>query len=117
MGILSRPKIVLVLVALAITCQAAFAGEVNSVTIRGQKVMVGDTADQVFSLLRQADLISQDVGKDPKNPSSLVLTKYYKVEGRTFTVSFARVVDPGPYLVTKIVINEPRTESNKTKLP
>ena len=113
MSIISRLSLALFLVTLTVTWQAAFASEVNSVTIRGQKIKVGDTADQVFGVLRQSDLVSQDVGKDPRNPSSLALTKNYKVDGKTFTVSFARVVDPGPYVVTKIVIDEARTRSNK----
>lgn len=87
--------------------------EVNSITIREHKVKIGDSVDQIFGVLRQGDLISQDVGKDSKNPSSLALTKHYKVGGVTFSVSLAHVVDPGPYVLTGFVIDEPRTESNK----
>lgn len=87
------------------------AAEVTSLQIRGKSIKVGDTADHVFSILKKDEMLKQDVGRDPKNPNSLALMKHYKAEGKSFTLAFARVRDPGPYVVTKIVLDQPRASS------
>ena len=81
----------------------SYAGEVNSIKVRGKTVAVNDTADQVFGVLKGSDMVHQTVEKDPNNPNSLLVVKKYKVEGKKFTVYFARVQDPGPYKVVRIV--------------
>lgn len=82
------------------------AAEVASVQVRGNSIKVGDNADYVFSVLKKDEMLKQDVGPDPKNPNSLALTKYYKADGKSFSLSFSRQRDPGPYVVTKILIDE-----------
>ena len=82
---------------------ACFAGEVNILKVRGKAIRIGDTADQVFTILIKGDMVNQTVGKDPSNPNSLLVVKNYQVKGRKFTIYFARVEDPGPYKVTKMI--------------
>jgi hypothetical protein len=83
----------------------ANALESTSVSVRGKIIRVGDTADNVFSVLKQADMVKQDVKPDAAHPGSLFLTKYYKTNGTTFTLSFARQGGAGPYVVTKVSID------------
>ena len=80
-----------------------FAGEVNSLKIRGKTIRIGDTADHVFTIFKKSDMVNQTVGKDPNNPNSLLVVKNYQVKGRKFIIYFARVQDPGPYTITKII--------------
>ncbi len=81
----------------------SYAGEVTSLSVRGKKIKIGDTADQIFSVLKQDDMVNQTISKDPNNPNSLLVIKNFEVEGKTFTIHFIRVEDPGPYKVVKIV--------------
>jgi len=87
------------------------AADVASLQIRGKSIKVGDTADYVFSILKKDEMLKQDVGRDPKNANSLALTKYYKADGKSFSLAFARQRDPGPYVVTKIVVDQPHVSS------
>jgi hypothetical protein len=48
-------------------------------------------------------VVDQTVEKDPNNPNSLLIVKNYNVKGMKFTVHFARVEDPGPYRIVRIV--------------
>lgn len=110
---MARAKIWVVLVgvtALLFSC-LSIAADVTSLQIRGKSIKVGDTADYVFSILKKDEMLKQDVGRDPKNPNGLALTKYYKADGKSFSLSFARQGDPGPYVVTKITIDQPRVSS------
>jgi hypothetical protein len=77
--------------------------EVNSMIIRGKTIKIGDTADYVFKILTNADLLSQNVSKDPNNPNSLLAIKNYEADGQKFTIYFSRIQDPGPYKVVKII--------------
>jgi hypothetical protein len=87
------------------------AADVPALQIRGKSIKVGDTADHVFSVLKKDEMLRQDVARDPKNPNSLVLTKHYKADGKSFSLAFARQRDPGPYVVTKIVVDQPNVSS------
>jgi hypothetical protein len=82
---------------------ACFAGEVNFIKVRGKTIGIGDSADQIFTILKNDDMVNQTVEKDPNNPNSLLVIKNYQIKGRKFTIYFARVHDPGPYKVTKII--------------
>ena len=73
------------------------------VSIRGETIKIGDTSDQVFKILKDSDLMSQDISKDPKIPNSLLVVKRYEVNGQKFTIHFSRIKDPGPYKVIKII--------------
>lgn len=92
-------------IAFSLTAHAG-AKDTNSVSARGHTINVGDTADSVFAVLKREDLTGQDVGKDPSKPGSMLLTKRYKVGTNSFTLTFARANDPGPYVVTRIDANE-----------
>jgi len=80
-----------------------FAGEVNSLKVRGKTIRIGDTADQVFAVLKKSEMVNQTVEKDPNNPNSLLVVKNYEVKGKKFTIYFARVQEPGPYKIIKII--------------
>lgn len=80
----------------------SYAGDVTSINIRGKTVKNNDTADQVFEILKKSDMVDQKVQKDPNNPNSLLVVKNYNVNGKRFTLYFARVRDPGPYRVIRI---------------
>ncbi len=80
-----------------------FAGEVISIKIGENLIKVGDTSDQVITMLKPGDMVNQTVEKDPNNAASLLVIKNYQVKGKKFTLYFARVQDPGPYQVIKII--------------
>lgn len=93
-------------IAFALTANAG-AKDTISVSARGHTIKLGDTADSVFAVLKKEDMTGQDVGKDPSMPGSMLLTKRYKIGSNSFTLTFARAVDPGAYVVTKIDASEP----------
>jgi hypothetical protein len=109
------PRVLVWAVLLAVTAlffpSLSVATEVASIQVRGKSIKVGDTADYVFSVLKKDEMLKQDVRPDPKNPNSLALTKYYTADGKSFALSFARQRDPGPYMVTNILIDEPGVPS------
>jgi hypothetical protein len=79
------------------------AGEIKSINVRGGIIKINDTADHVFEILNKSDMTDQKIQKDPNNPNSLLVVKNYNVNGQRFTLYFARVSDPGPYKVIKIL--------------
>lgn len=93
------------LVCVLMLALQANALESASVSVRGKIIKVGDTADNVFSVLKQADMIKQDVQPDTAYPGSLLLTKYYKTNGTAFTLTFARQGGTGSYVVTKVNVD------------
>jgi hypothetical protein len=103
--IVQRKSFLLILITTITLCVAVacFAGEVNFIKVRGKTIGIGDTADQVFAVLKNGDMVNQTVEKDLDNPNSLLVIKNYQIKGRKFTLYFARVHDPGPYKVTKII--------------
>jgi len=84
----------------------SYAGDVKSLSVQGKTIKIGDTADYVISILKKSDMVNQTVTKDPTNQNSLLIVKNYKVKKQSFTVHFARVQDPGPYSVTKIIVEK-----------
>lgn len=82
---------------------ACFAGEVASIKFLGKLIKIGDTSDQVITVLKPKDMVNQTVGKDPNNPASLLVVKNNKIKAKKFTLYFARVQDPGPYQVIRII--------------
>lgn len=48
----------------------------------------------------------QETAKDPNNPRSIVITKYYRVEEKAFALLLKRTKDPGPYRVEKIILGK-----------
>ncbi len=97
-------KIISTLTILIALSGLSFAGEVKKIVIQDiYWIEIGDTADRVFSILDKSDVVSREQKKDPYHPGSFIEIKYYKVEGKSFTIHFARVLDPGPYEVVKII--------------
>ena len=79
------------------------ASEVNSLSIRRETIKTGDTSDQVFKILKNSDMVSQNISKDPKISDSFLIVENYEVNGQKFTIHFSRIKDPGPYKVIKII--------------
>lgn len=89
----------------------AHSAQVSSVTARGHTINVGDTADSVFAVLKEKDMVSQDI---QKISTGLKLTKRYKVQGKGFILVFSRPAAEGPYRVASIDADQP-TPSATTK--
>lgn len=96
-----RLTAITVCTALSLLSYTVFAEEVRSITVRGKPIGLGDTADYVFSILQNSDMVGQKISR---NQNGLVLAKDYRVDAKSFTITFARVSDPGPYVVLKIVL-------------
>ena len=78
-----------------------------SIRVRGKTIRVGDSADDIFKTLEPADASKTDVGLDPTHPGSLLVTHHYKIEGQSFSLTFARNHDPGPYRLVGITTSPP----------
>jgi hypothetical protein len=78
-----------------------------SIRVRGKTIRVGDSADDIFKTLEPADSSKTDVGPDPTHPGSLLVTHHYKIEGQSFSLTFARNHDPGPYRLVRIIMSPP----------
>ena len=73
-----------------------------SIRVRATTIRVGDSADDIFKTLEPADSTKTDAGLDPAHPGSLLVTHHYKIEGRSFSLTFARHHDSGPYRLVRI---------------
>src|SRR5262245_14907103 len=82
---------------------------VTSIRVRAKTIRVGDSADEIFKTLEPVDSRKTDVGLDPTHPESLVVTHHYKIEGQTFSLTFARDYDAGPYRLVRITTSSPQT--------
>jgi hypothetical protein len=78
--------------------------QATSIHVRGKTLRVGDSADDIFKTLEPADSSKTDVGLDPTHPGSLLVTHHYKIEGQSFSLTFARNHDPGPYRLVRITV-------------
>jgi uncharacterized protein YgiM (DUF1202 family) len=78
----------------------------SQITVRGKKITVGDSADDVFEILKPEDTLKLEVAQDANTPQGLVVTRYCKVEGRVFALELKRVKDPGPYRLEKIILDK-----------
>lgn len=105
----AKPYIAAFSLFLASLAQAA---DVPSVTARGHTISVGNTADSVFAVLKENDMVSQDI---QKVSTGLKLTKRYKVQGKSFALVFSRPVAEGPYRVVSIDADLPPAPSSATK--
>ena len=94
-----------------------FAGEVNFIKVRGKTIGIGDTADDIFETIKPTDSKKKNVKPDPNNPRSLLVTHACEVEGKSFSLTFARTTDPGPYRLIRITTSSPqkRTPAPKPK--
>ncbi|CAN7659802.1 hypothetical protein [Duganella sp. LjRoot269] len=100
----------LAVLAFAVT-SFAHAVDTSNVIARGHKISVGDSADSVFSVLKKEDMVSQDI---EKVTNGLKLTKRYSVNGKSFTMIFARTGAEGPYMVTRIDVEGSPTLGSST---
>jgi hypothetical protein len=86
---------------------AAPPEQAASIRVRGKTIRVGDSADDIFNTVEPADSSKTDAGLDPTHPGSLLVTHHYKIEGQSFSLTFARNHDPGPYRLVRITTSPP----------
>lgn len=86
---------------------AAVPEQPTSIRVRAKTIRAGDSADDVFKTLEPADSRKTDVALDPAHPGSLLVTHHYRIEGQTFSLTFARNHDPGPYRLVRITTSSP----------
>jgi hypothetical protein len=108
-----RVTIVLFL-ACALFVTPAISAETSSISVRGKTFRIGDTADDVFETLKPTDTKKKDVGPDPSNPQSLLVTNHYEIEEKSFSLTFARTSDPGPYRLIRISTSSPQKATLST---
>jgi hypothetical protein len=82
------------------------AAETTSIRVRGRTLRIGDTADDIFKTLKPADSKTHGVEPGATRPGNLV-THHYEVEGTSFSLTFARNPDPGPYRLHRITTSSP----------
>jgi hypothetical protein len=93
-------------ILLFVATSATEAKEVRSITVRGATVAVGDTADELAAILRPSDVVREKGQKDLETSRGFYAIRLYKVDGREFALHFARLRDPGPFEVIKIVTTD-----------
>src|SRR5262245_7187709 len=81
--------------------------QATSIRVRATTIRVGDSCDDIFKTLEPADSRKTDVGLDPAHPGSLLVTHHYRIEGQSFSLTFARHHDPGPYRLVRITRSSP----------
>ncbi len=79
--------------------------EVDSMYLSEDLLFVGMTADACFAILTPDDVVEQTILPDPELDGSLISTKLYRIDDNEFEVEFKRFAQPGPYLVSRIVIH------------
>ena len=79
---------------------------INQITVNGKIIKAGDVADDVFKILKPEAVQGQETAKDPNNPRGIVVTKYYRVEGKSFAIVLKRIKASGPYRVEKIILGK-----------
>jgi hypothetical protein len=79
---------------------------ISQITVRGKRIKVGDLADDVMKILKPEDTLKLEIEQDPKNPESLVVTRYYRLEGKVFALELKKAKDPGPYRLEKIILDK-----------
>lgn len=79
---------------------------ISQITVRGKRIKVGDLADDVLKVLKPEDTLKLEIAHDPNNPQSLVVTRYYRLEGKVFALELKKAKDPGPYRLEKIILDK-----------
>lgn len=77
---------------------------VPSIEVRGVLIRKGDTADEVFQVLKQEDVVSQESRENPTIPMGAIITKRYSIEGKKFQIVLQQEEVEGTYLVKDIVL-------------
>src|SRR5262245_45139072 len=90
-----------------VSIAAALPEQAASIRVRAKTIRVGDSADDIFKTLEPADSSKTDIGLDPAHPGSLLVTHHYNLEGQSFSLTFARHHDPGPYRLVRITRSSP----------
>jgi len=81
--------------------------QATSIRLRATTIRVGESADDIFKTLEPADSRKTDIERDPTHPGSVLVTHHYTIEGQSFSLTFARDHDPGPYRLVRITTSSP----------
>jgi predicted nucleic acid-binding Zn ribbon protein len=76
--------------------------QTDSVTVRGERIEPGMSADRLFELVSKHDLLGQTMEPDPFNPPNLQFVKYYRVDNEEFSVELRKASRDAPYGVTSV---------------
>lgn len=68
--------------------------------VRGKVIRIGDTFDDVLTILKESDMVRQEVSSDRNG--SMLLWKHYEIGQKIFTLTVARVDNTGPYRIIRI---------------
>ena len=74
----------------------------DAITVRGKRIEPGMSADRLFELVSQRDLLGQTMEPDPFNPPNLQFVKYYRIDNQEFAVELRKANRDAPYRVTSI---------------
>lgn len=80
---------------------------VTSIAVDGQTVQKGMPADRVFEVLDRRYMTNQTIGPDPRIAVSLLVKKYYRIDGREYVVDFRRAAYDGPYITSALFMYAP----------
>jgi len=76
----------------------------SAITVRGKRIEPGMSADSLFELASERDLLGQTMEPDPGNPGSLQFVKYYRIDKNEFAVELRKPSLNAPYTVTSILV-------------
>jgi hypothetical protein len=103
--------VIMLILALFVLVQDVSAKEVNAVSIKGYNIKVGALWDDMVPVMKKLKKYQKkfDVTyTDPSNPGAgnVVSAKHsYQVDNKKIAVIYARTSDPGPFRITKIIVN------------
>ena len=63
--------------------------DVKTLIVRDRKIAVGDKFDDVVTIVRPEDMITQTITRDPKFKNNLFVVKTYEVDGKIFKLLLA----------------------------
>lgn len=74
----------------------------DAVTVRGERIEPGMSADRLFELVSKHDLLGQTMEPDPFNPPNLQFVKYYRIDSQEFAIELRKASSNAPYRVTSV---------------
>ncbi len=101
---------IIILLSIFVFCVSAYAAEVSKISVKGNTIKVGQTSDEArFTISKwyKYQTKYELTHSDPSNPGPGNLTSskvYYKIGDKKFYMIISRTKDPGPFRITKIVV-------------
>lgn len=87
----------------------------DAITVRGTRIEPGMSADRLFELVSQRDLLGQTMESDPFNPPNLQFVKYYRIDNQEFAVELRKANRDAPYRVTSIRVGSPGDQASTSR--